>query len=404
MVASPVGTGLTLGRTDQGVDWSGSGPLYAVGSGTIINLYNSGWPGGTFIVLKLDQAAGLPSQLVYYAEDITPSVQIGQHVNEGAVIGQATGGSSGIEIGWANPAAIGSALAASQFTGSNATQLGQDFKNWIGGAVAAVSGMTQGQAFTQAASAGSAFGLTANEVIAYAFFLSKGLSSAASAGIVGNLMQESGVNPESPGGGIAQWIGSRAGNAVQTGNVQSDLLAQLNNLWTELSTQYSGTLSALQQPGIAPNWAAWVFANQYERCAQCGNANSGDVNNRVSNANKVAQLGDPTLASSGPLGPIGGFINGIVSWLSGNPEAAPGSVGAVGSALNTWSTVAGDIGRFFGDVFSPNFWTRIGLFALGGALTIGGLILFASQTKEGQRIISEGSQAAGEAGMAAAMA
>ena len=44
------------------------------------------------------------------------------------------------------------------------------------------------------------------------FFMSKGLSSHHSAGIVGNLMGESGLNPEainptSKAFGIAQWLG-----------------------------------------------------------------------------------------------------------------------------------------------------------------------------------------------------
>ena len=126
---SPIGPGLTLGRTDQGVDWGGSGPLYAIGSGTIINVYNSGWPGGVFIVLKLDKPpAGIPSPDIYYAEDIIPLVSIGQHVNAGDLIGRATGGSTGIEIGFADPSAMGAALAHGA---SGATQLGQTFKKWI---------------------------------------------------------------------------------------------------------------------------------------------------------------------------------------------------------------------------------------------------------------------------------
>lgn len=131
---SPIGPGLTLGRTDQGVDWGGSGPLYAINAGTIVNVYNSGWPGGTFIVLRLDKPpAGIPSPDIYYAEDIIPLVSIGQHVNAGDLIGRATGGSSGIELGFADPNAIGQALAARQggYTEGVPTQLGQQFKKWL---------------------------------------------------------------------------------------------------------------------------------------------------------------------------------------------------------------------------------------------------------------------------------
>lgn len=126
---NPIGPGWTMGRTDQGVDWSGSGDLYAISDGTIVNVYNSGWPGGTFIVLKLDNPpAGLPSPDIYYAEDIIPNVQVGQHVKKGDVIGTGSGGPSGIELGFADPNAIGSALAHGA---SGATSLGQQFKSWI---------------------------------------------------------------------------------------------------------------------------------------------------------------------------------------------------------------------------------------------------------------------------------
>src|SRR5262252_6610116 len=56
----------------------------------------------------------------------------------------------------------------------------------------------------------------ANDRPAYDFFVSKGLTNFQAAGIVGNLDQESGVNPASvqfgggPGRGIAQWsVGGR---------------------------------------------------------------------------------------------------------------------------------------------------------------------------------------------------
>lgn len=143
-VTYPVAASLVLGRTDQGVDWSGSGDLYAVGPGTIIATQNSGWPGGTFIALKLDTPVTATHSVVYYAEDIDPAVSVGQHVNGGQVVGHATGGDSGIELGWADPQAIGEALAGAegQFNGSNATPEGQDFLAYIKGAPQPAGGGT----------------------------------------------------------------------------------------------------------------------------------------------------------------------------------------------------------------------------------------------------------------------
>jgi len=104
---NPIGSGLTPGRIDMGVDYTGSGPLYALGSGTVVDLYNSGWPGGTFLCIKL----AISGLYVYYAEDIKPLVSVGQHVTAGEYIANATGGSSGIEIGWAKAPGLGATMA-----------------------------------------------------------------------------------------------------------------------------------------------------------------------------------------------------------------------------------------------------------------------------------------------------
>jgi murein DD-endopeptidase MepM/ murein hydrolase activator NlpD len=53
---------------------------------------------------------------MYYAEDIIPAVHSGQTVKAGQVIGHATGGSSGIELGWASGQGTGTEAAA---TGQN---------------------------------------------------------------------------------------------------------------------------------------------------------------------------------------------------------------------------------------------------------------------------------------------
>jgi murein DD-endopeptidase MepM/ murein hydrolase activator NlpD len=94
---------LTLERIDQGVDFSGSGPVYAVGDGVVIEASadNPGWDGG-WITYQLTN--GIDSGLVVYvAEDVTPTVQVGQEVTPLTVIGDMFEGGEGIEIGWAQP-------------------------------------------------------------------------------------------------------------------------------------------------------------------------------------------------------------------------------------------------------------------------------------------------------------
>lgn len=157
--SNPIGKGLTPERVDMGVDYGGSGPLYAIGNGTIANLYNAGWPGGTFLTIHLDSG-----QYVYYAEDVQPLVNKGQKVRAGQHIANATGGSSGIEIGFAAPPGTGetAAAAAGQQShhgdpGAVSTAFGELMSNLIaslGGPAGKIQGAISGQV-------PSSFGITA---------------------------------------------------------------------------------------------------------------------------------------------------------------------------------------------------------------------------------------------------
>jgi len=128
---NPLGPGLTLGRTDMGVDYTGAGNLYAIGSGTIKNVYNSGWPGGTFISLLLDSGP-YAGRYVYYAENIAPSVSVGQHVSAGQKVGYARGSYPYIELGWATGQG-GQTLAAATtgYKEGQVTPAGTSFKNFL---------------------------------------------------------------------------------------------------------------------------------------------------------------------------------------------------------------------------------------------------------------------------------
>lgn len=107
-LVNPIGAGLTGERIDMGVDYGGAGQLKAIGDATVTSIYNAGWPGGVFICLHLNGT----DKYVYYAEDITPMTTIGAKVKAGQVIGYASGGGSGIEVGWAAPPGTGDTLAA----------------------------------------------------------------------------------------------------------------------------------------------------------------------------------------------------------------------------------------------------------------------------------------------------
>jgi len=99
-------TGLVPERIDEGVDFSGSGPVYALGNAVITNAgENAGWPGGGWITYRLTDGpdAGL---MVYLAEDVTPTVQPGQRVSASTVIANMFNWGDGIEIGWAQASGV----------------------------------------------------------------------------------------------------------------------------------------------------------------------------------------------------------------------------------------------------------------------------------------------------------
>jgi murein DD-endopeptidase MepM/ murein hydrolase activator NlpD len=123
---NPIGKGLTVGRIDEGVDFAGSGPLYAMDSGTITGVYDSGWPGGVYINLKTDTGPN-----VYYAENIAPAVKQGQRVKAGQLIGHARGQYPFIEIGWST-AREGSPVAQSHYKEGQQTTEGKDFAALLG--------------------------------------------------------------------------------------------------------------------------------------------------------------------------------------------------------------------------------------------------------------------------------
>jgi hypothetical protein len=122
----------------------------------------------------------------------------------------------------------------------------------------------------------------ANDKAAFDFFIGKGLTNFQAAGIVGNLDQESGVNPSSvqsggPGRGIAQWsTGGRwdtsAGDnvkayAVQQAESMTSLNLQLEFIWYELTTIGYGYAALEATTNVTD--ATIAFMDKYEICGDC---------------------------------------------------------------------------------------------------------------------------------------
>ncbi len=134
------GASVTPERVDQGVDYSGSGTLGAIGAGkvTYVGTSGTGWP-GAFVEYQLSDGPDA-GRYVYYAEGVNPAA--GLHVGETLSPGQPvahiiSGSSSGIEIGWGS--GVGTqplAQALGQWSGSDdsnsvASPAGKDFSSLI---------------------------------------------------------------------------------------------------------------------------------------------------------------------------------------------------------------------------------------------------------------------------------
>lgn len=208
-----------------------------------------------------------------------------------------------------------------------------------------------------------------NADVALAFFQSKGLTKAQAAGIVGNLKQESNVNPTDSGGGIAQWGGSRytalQSYAASTGQSATSLSAQLGFLWSELSSSYPGTLAALKKT-TTPAAAAVIISNQYER------PGIPDLGNRIKYAEQAdsssggsSLLGKLATAALLPLGPVTQIPALAGEVLGGTDNPITGVVNAVDGAVS-WAT---ELGKFLAFLTSASGWDRV-LKVGGGGLLI----------------------------------
>jgi murein DD-endopeptidase MepM/ murein hydrolase activator NlpD len=90
-------------RIDQGVDYAGSGPLVAIGAGTVtyVATTDTGWP-GSFIEYRLIDGPDAGCY-VYYAEGVNPAagLRVGDSLAPGQRIASIIAGwPTGIELGW----------------------------------------------------------------------------------------------------------------------------------------------------------------------------------------------------------------------------------------------------------------------------------------------------------------
>jgi hypothetical protein len=127
-----------------------------------------------------------------------------------------------------------------------------------------------------------------NRATAMRFLLDKGLTRPQAAGVVGSLMQESGLrpdakNPSSGALGIGQWLGGRKTNLLNSGN--SGLRGQLDFLWSELQGPEKAALTRLKGAHSVAD-AVNAFTWGFERPGRA----EANIPNRVNQAHAALGL------------------------------------------------------------------------------------------------------------------
>ena len=228
----------------------------------------------------------------------------------------------------------------------------------------------------------------------WSFFTGKGYSKEATAGIMGNMQAESGINPSviqgngrGPAAGIAQWENynkksdrwaDMAAYAKSKGKEWTDLQSQLEFIDMELAgnaprDNYTATLLKKKVGGIEGfkaltdvGKATDVFESSFER------AGIRAINKRIGFANKIySEMGSagmgPATATSAQAAPTDGSIpnslNGWAYYKQGDPRWNNGSIGGstVAKAGCGPTSHAMMLTTMFGKNITPDTMTKYGL-------------------------------------------
>jgi hypothetical protein len=253
--------------------------------------------------------------------------------------------------------------------------VGSAFTILVASLAAACSGATHETDSATSAASTTAF---PNDKTAYDYFIAKGLTNFQAAAVVGNLDQESGVNPTisqengGPGRGIAQWSAggrwdSDAGDnlvafAAKENLPTSSLTVQLDFIWYELTTFSDYGLATLRASTNVTD-ATTDFELGFEGCAI---ASECDASSRIAYAKSVLSAYGGTTpppppiidAGSGttpPVPPVAGAIHpksssSLCLAVSGKATANGSAVVVAtcdGSTSQSWAFQSGTL-RVYG--------------------------------------------------------
>lgn len=177
----------------------------------------------------------------------------------------------------------------------------------------------------------------------YTFLVGQGFSPNAAAGIVGNIEQESGGNPEEQGGGLIQILGQSGGTLAE------QLQATMKYI------EANGSVKDINLNSPTPQAAALYFSTKYER----------PLASAANNPNREQSAADVAVAAKSGNWPQS---SGIVT--TGTASASSGGILGIPSEI---TGAFKDLDTILKDILSPTFWLRIASFFLGVGLLVAGI-------------------------------
>lgn len=268
--------------------------------------------------------------------------------------------------------------------------------------------------------------LSGNCKIVIDYLISKGLNSAAACGVAGNINHESGFNTSAVGDGgtsfgICQWHSGR-GTAMKNfvgSNWANNLSGQLDYLWHDLETNYSGVLSHLQgvpDTEAGCRSAADYFVRRFEVPANVDSESVKRQSTAVGYFNKIKKsasggvYGTPN--SRGWVWPTPGYGKGyITSWYAesrsyethnaidiGAPMGSKVLAGKAGKVISCYGGCTHNRGKssYMWDTCGGGFGNNVWIDHGGGYVTIYGhlqrtMVTEGASVSTGQQIGEVGS-------------
>jgi hypothetical protein len=215
-------------------------------------------------------------------------------------------------------------------------------------------------------------GIPQNAKVIYTFLTGAGFSPNAAAGILGNMEQESGGDPNAgsnpPGKGLIQELGDPGGS----------LTTDLHRVLAYVRA--NGSIADINKHATSPSSAALYFSTKYER----PNPAAANNQNRIASAELVAKAAETGKWPKGSAQDASGGSNpalGLGAGISAGLNAVPGfgwlspgisTVTGVGQTIGDIATGIGAIGNdlatmmhFVAALFRPSLWLRVGAFVVG---------------------------------------